>query len=79
LILLRVVLAYINKKRKTPFALSCTEGDGAEREGERNGREIGEKGEGWVQGRREDRFWHTMCWSGGSARRGAQVLSYDTF
>lgn len=28
----------------------------------------------------EDGFWHTMCWwSGGSARRGARLLSYDTF
>lgn len=72
------------KKRKTPFALLCTERDSAERRGKWNGRGMEERrgggGGGWygLQGR-EDRFWHTMCWSGGSARRGAQVLSYDTF
>lgn len=40
----RVVLVHINKKRKIPFALSCTEEDSAERKGKWNGGGMEEKG-----------------------------------
>ena len=48
-----MVLAYINKKRKTPFALSCTERDNAERKCVKRERNEG-KGRGWY-GCRDDK------------------------
>lgn len=47
--------AHINKKRKIPFALSCTEEDSAERKGKWNGRGMEEKGGGWYGCRDDER------------------------